>query len=237
VRMLTVELSDVPLREAMIVLGTLFPEKLTDKYRSIVRETVRHVTSLHDTARTETEVARACIEHSSMKRDRTDISSPKRDSSSSSTVQSPSEMDSDSQQLPEGRYSKRARHIFMQGTSRASESGGTPGKSQEKGITRLLPSNSTSADKTTTISRGLLSHIDNIELSAKPSTSSVGNTKKLGRLQCIICSENPPTVPCASKCGHICCRDCWKKWLAVKSTCPLCRISVSVSDIARIRVA
>lgn len=53
------------------------------------------------------------------------------------------------------------------------------------------------------------------------------------QLACIVCKE-VATQPCASKCGHICCQNCWLSWLKIQKVCPLCRQPVDVNTITRI---
>ena len=86
---------------------------------------------------------------------------------------------------------------------------------------------------------GILSKLDNIELAHVTSDRKmlVGDTSKLQRLTCVVCSDSPPHVPCVAKCGHVCCKGCWEQWLKVKSACPYCRSTTSAADIARVIVA
>lgn len=43
-----------------------------------------------------------------------------------------------------------------------------------------------------------------------------------GGIECLICRFYP-TDPHLSKCGHICCKNCWDQWLAIKLECPACK--------------
>lgn len=63
-------------------------------------------------------------------------------------------------------------------------------------------------------------------------TSKPAVTKKL---LCIVCKD-VATLPCAAKCGHVCCQKCWMQWLKVKATCPLCREPASQQSITHIVV-
>jgi hypothetical protein len=41
-------------------------------------------------------------------------------------------------------------------------------------------------------------------------------------LKCAICHDRAVDAAAAT-CGHVCCRGCWRSWLAEKSVCPICR--------------
>mmetsp|Transcript_33416 Transcript_33416/g.54216 ORF Transcript_33416/g.54216 Transcript_33416/m.54216 type:complete len:96 (+) Transcript_33416:2041-2328(+) len=45
------------------------------------------------------------------------------------------------------------------------------------------------------------------------------------RVKCPVCLEKPK-APHSSKCGHVCCYECWNKVLALKLECPVCRQQV-----------
>lgn len=85
-----------------------------------------------------------------------------------------------------------------------------------------------------------LKSIDKMELSF-PTTGqtkvSAGNRGSLTekRLQCIMCQETA-TDAAAARCGHIACEVCWKHWLKVNQSCPLCRKTASASTITRVIV-
>jgi peroxin-10 len=64
---------------------------------------------------------------------------------------------------------------------------------------------------------------------------SLGSQPTVAPLKCIICSE-PSTNPCAARCGHICCQNCWLAWLKQKNACPLCRQEASINTITRIKL-
>ena len=65
-------------------------------------------------------------------------------------------------------------------------------------------------------------------------TSSTTNSSILSnKLVCAICKEKA-TNPCAGRCGHVCCQECWTKWLKVNSSCPLCRAPADRTSVTRI---
>ena len=44
-------------------------------------------------------------------------------------------------------------------------------------------------------------------------------------------------VPHAARCGHVCCKPCWEKWLNTgKTVCPLCRAPTSRDKITAVRL-
>jgi hypothetical protein len=61
--------------------------------------------------------------------------------------------------------------------------------------------------------------------------SRVGSSK----LTCAVCKEKA-TSPCAGRCGHVCCQECWTKWLKVNASCPLCRAPASSSSVTRLLI-
>lgn len=65
------------------------------------------------------------------------------------------------------------------------------------------------------------------------SSESQGNGST--RLQCSVCKE-VADQPCAAKCGHICCQQCWISWLKVKPSCPICRAPASQQSVARVLI-
>lgn len=67
--------------------------------------------------------------------------------------------------------------------------------------------------------------------SAGPAEES--NPRKPVKLSCIICKE-VPNVPCANRCGHVCCQSCWGEWLKVKEVCPMCREKANKENISRL---
>lgn len=75
---------------------------------------------------------------------------------------------------------------------------------------------------------------------AKPNSSSkvsdpIKDNGKVAnnKLQCCVCKELA-SIPCASRCGHICCQNCWVEWLSIKSICPMCREEVKKESITKI---
>lgn len=82
-----------------------------------------------------------------------------------------------------------------------------------------------------------LHQISSFEIASttKPKSSLLSKDVRNERLQCTICREIAQ-VPCAAKCGHICCEKCWQQWLKVKQICPFCRAPASQSTLARVIV-
>lgn len=80
----------------------------------------------------------------------------------------------------------------------------------------------------------LLSTVESLQRSG---TTQISDDSKLKSKSCNICQQSPPVVALVSSCGHICCQGCWNQWLRVKSICPVCRISLTSSDLAKLRVA
>ncbi len=79
-----------------------------------------------------------------------------------------------------------------------------------------------------------LNHFDGI----KPGISNakaLGSEDTISRLKCIICKD-ASNNPCAARCGHICCQECWLTWLKVSNTCPLCKHEASINSITRIKL-
>jgi len=53
---------------------------------------------------------------------------------------------------------------------------------------------------------------------------------------CLVCME-VVQVPHAARCGHVCCKPCWEKWLNTgKTVCPLCRAPTSRDKITAVRL-
>jgi hypothetical protein len=127
----------------------------------------------------------------------------------------------------ESRASKRARQMQMFSADVR--------KKEAQGRSRLTGA-SPSAEK----KHAILANLDNIALTRDPlrvdEIGSIGDAKKLNLLECSICNDCPPKIPCVSRCGHVCCKTCWGKCLKLKSTCPVCRQETSASDIARVIV-
>ena len=55
------------------------------------------------------------------------------------------------------------------------------------------------------------------------------------KYDCLVC-KNVALEPCAARCGHICCENCWIRWLKVKETCPLCRAPTLLDQIKKITI-
>ncbi len=56
-------------------------------------------------------------------------------------------------------------------------------------------------------------------------------------MTCAICRE-VSNSPCAAKCGHICCANCWHRLLEKakgQGSCPICRASVTNISISRLK--
>ena len=85
-----------------------------------------------------------------------------------------------------------------------------------------------------------LKSIDSMQLSFPTSNQtrvSSSNKSMLvdKRVQCIMCQETA-TDASAARCGHLGCEVCWKQWLKVNESCPLCRKPASTSTITRVIV-
>ncbi|RYH21160.1 hypothetical protein EON65_21335 [archaeon] len=55
------------------------------------------------------------------------------------------------------------------------------------------------------------------------------------KLQCCVCKETAEK-PCAAKCGHICCQECWTRCLQIKPMCPYCRAPTTKDSISKLLV-
>ena len=71
--------------------------------------------------------------------------------------------------------------------------------------------------------------------SKSSSLSSMLSSNEGGRVSaatrsCGIC-KCAASEPCAARCGHICCRVCWARWLAVKLCCPFCNAAASMDKL------
>lgn len=127
-----------------------------------------------------------------------------------------------------------------------------------KSKTIMKPTSSASATATTTsiaaassVGRSRLAGLDAITLTGPIRASNVVQTDRHSRISsnitssttnssilsnklvCAICKEKA-TNPCAGRCGHVCCQDCWTKWLKVNSSCPLCRAPADRTSVTRI---
>jgi hypothetical protein len=54
-----------------------------------------------------------------------------------------------------------------------------------------------------------------------------------GALNCLICME-VATKPHNSRCGHVCCLECWNSWLDRKLECPACKSRVRKNQLSPI---
>jgi Zinc finger, C3HC4 type (RING finger) len=50
---------------------------------------------------------------------------------------------------------------------------------------------------------------------------------------CPICRDRLKN-PLASKCGHVCCAECWGEWLVEKRECPVCRKRTRSAQLQRL---
>ena len=80
-----------------------------------------------------------------------------------------------------------------------------------------------------------------INLSKTPikskSLTNNNNSEKKDILQCPICFDlmhNSKYSFLVSKCGHICCENCWEKTLSNKLECPLCKKKVKKKNLIKI---
>ena len=63
--------------------------------------------------------------------------------------------------------------------------------------------------------------------------SGIGKQKKK-LFYCVVCKDSIP-LPYAARCGHVCCRSCWDRWLGLgHNTCPLCKKITSKEEITAI---
>jgi len=54
-----------------------------------------------------------------------------------------------------------------------------------------------------------------------PVTATIAAEKR-SKYLCPICKEMA-VEPCVARCGHVCCKHCWGKWLRVNPVCPQCK--------------
>jgi hypothetical protein len=66
-----------------------------------------------------------------------------------------------------------------------------------------------------------------------PDTNTSRRTIVSSKLHCVICQEKA-TNPCAGRCGHVCCAECWSIWMATKSVCPVCREPMTKDSISKL---
>jgi len=62
------------------------------------------------------------------------------------------------------------------------------------------------------------------------SNISSPDEKDDGKIRCCIC-QNKPIKPHKAKCKHLCCLECWERWLKNKLECPVCRARVRIRQI------
>lgn len=143
--------------------------------------------------------------------------------------------------------SKRAKTMLS-----ASQSSRGGGNSATAALLASMSQSSNNAHNAATSSAGggsaskrpdFLSQLKSID-SMQLSFPTVGQTKvTLGgrssvsesRLQCIMCQETA-TDATAARCGHLGCEVCWKQWLKVNQSCPLCRKPASAGTVTRVIV-
>jgi hypothetical protein len=72
-----------------------------------------------------------------------------------------------------------------------------------------------------------------IENMVMPDENGGAGKGKRSKYLCPICKEQA-LAPCAAKCGHVCCKECWSQWLRVKPACPICKGATDADSIMRI---
>jgi len=65
-----------------------------------------------------------------------------------------------------------------------------------------------------------------------PLTATIAPEKR-SKYLCPICKDMA-LEPCVAKCGHVCCKHCWGKWLRVNPVCPQCKESADPRTITPI---
>jgi hypothetical protein len=63
-------------------------------------------------------------------------------------------------------------------------------------------------------------------------TTEQPNVEVSNVLRCCICRDKA-AKPFVAKCGHICCFDCWSRWLEEKLECPICRERVRLRQLRK----
>lgn len=72
--------------------------------------------------------------------------------------------------------------------------------------------------------------------SDNPSPAVTAKSKRIGDLECPICYESPEYL-CAIPCGHLYCRDCISKALAINKSCSICRKKTTSRNIVFLSIA
>lgn len=72
--------------------------------------------------------------------------------------------------------------------------------------------------------------------SDQPSPTVTTKSKRIGDLECPICYESPEYL-CAIPCGHLYCRDCISKALAINKSCSICRKKTTSRNIVFLSIA
>lgn len=119
------------------------------------------------------------------------------------------------------RYSKRAK-LMLQGTQQRPSASRTDVSQLSQ---RSLIASPIRA------ARSMLDKVSNISMTVK----SLDENKTSTSLTCSVCSSRA-VVPCAGRCGHVCCEHCFSTWLKIKKTCPVCRQPTLPTDVSRIIV-
>jgi hypothetical protein len=81
----------------------------------------------------------------------------------------------------------------------------------------------------------LTNNISQTPIKSKSLTNNQSEKKDI--LQCPICFDlmhNSKFSFLVSKCGHICCENCWEKTLSNKLECPLCKKKVKKKNLIKI---
>lgn len=71
---------------------------------------------------------------------------------------------------------------------------------------------------------------------ATASSQSTGTQKAAAQFGCLVCCTESLTARGVARCGHVCCLDCWEKWLRKSRTCPSCRAPTAESDVSRLSI-
>jgi regulator of telomere elongation helicase 1 len=87
------------------------------------------------------------------------------------------------------------------------------------------------------ITNPLNKEIQNLTPIKTKSLKDINQSEKKDILQCPICFEllhKSKYSFLVSKCGHICCENCWDKTLLIKLECPLCKKKVKKKNLIKI---